>query len=132
MPVASNSLLKRRTSSLKLCFCSSSSAKRRRRGAAFRGPNNGSQWALNRRYRENEGEHFTQLLQLPPLCAKWCAVSLSLCLDASFSLAEPFKLFSEMRQLCGICLSTLPLVSILAAMAGRPLRGCHQRPFYRY
>jgi hypothetical protein len=68
MPVASNSLLKRRTSSLTLCFGSSSSAERRRRSASFRGPNIGSQWVINRVCRDDEEEHFTQLLQVPLLC----------------------------------------------------------------
>jgi len=78
-PVASKSLLKRRTSSLTLCFASSSSAERLRRSACFRGPNTGSQWVLNRACSNDEEEHFTQLLQVPLLGAKCCAVCLTCC-----------------------------------------------------
>lgn len=79
-PVASKSLLKRRTSSLTLCFGSSPSAERRRRSASFRGPNIGIQWVLNRACTDDEEEHFTQTLPGPLLCAKCCAVCLTWCI----------------------------------------------------
>ena len=79
-PVASKSLLKRRTSSLTLCFGSSPSAEWCRRSTSFRGPNNGNQWVLHRACRDDEEEHFTQTLQVSFLCAKLCAVCLTWCI----------------------------------------------------
>jgi hypothetical protein len=74
MPVAYNSLLRRRSSSRTLCFSSSSSAKRRPRMHPSGGQKDESRRVLSRDCREDEGEQSTPLLQLPPLCAGWCAV----------------------------------------------------------
>jgi hypothetical protein len=114
---------------LTLCFGSSSSAERLRRSAFFREPNTGSQWVLNRACRNDEEERFTQLLQVPLLGAKCCAVCLTCRIflfgrtlhiiywDAAVMVNQPINLAFCLHRLCRAC---------------RLLRGCHQRPFHRY
>jgi len=124
------------------CFSCSSSSKRRPWSAFFRGPKFGCRKVPNRQCREDVREQFTPLLQSPPLSAKRCAVALScrrktriIFLFSGTLWIRWFYLFnlctyrSELtsctflQEPYQISTSALSLVFLVAAVAGRLLRG---------
>ena len=124
------------------CFICSSSSKRRPWSAFFRGPKFGCRKVPNRQCREDVREQFTPLLQSPPLSAKRCAVALScrrktriIFLFSGTLWIRWFYLFnlctyrSELtsctflQEPYQISTSALSLVFLVAAVAGRLLRG---------
>jgi hypothetical protein len=117
-------------------------AKRRSRSAFFRGSKFGSRKVPNRQCREDDREQFTPLLQPTPWSAKWCAVALSFRRKTRIIFLFGGALWIRWCYLFNLCtyrsdvtsctslqepsrISTavLSLVSLVAAVAGRPLRG---------